>query len=216
YGRYLHERTRGKPTQYITGVQEFYGRPFRVTPAVLVPRPETEHVVETALPLCRDGARVVDVGCGSGNIAVSLRLESGARVWATDIAPAALAVAAKNCARLGAEVALVCCDLASAIASGSIDLVVSNPPYVPAAEYQGLQREVRDWEPRQALIGGVEFYQRLIDDAARVLRPGGRLVVELGYTSAGPVGQLLAKWEDVRFVDDLADIPRVVSARALR
>src|ERR1017187_919806 len=114
YGRYLHERLQGKPTQYITKKQEFYGREFRVTPDVLIPRPETEHIVETALDVARGAARVLDIGTGSGALAVTLQLETGARTVATDLSTAALAVAARNAEALGARVEFVACDLASA------------------------------------------------------------------------------------------------------
>ena len=215
YGRYLHERMQGKPTQYITGRQEFYGRTFRVTPAVLIPRPETEHLIEVAKELRAE--RVVDVGCGSGAIAVTLCLETGARVWATDVSEPALAVAKQNAVSLGAEVVFVACDLAGALADRSVDLVVSNPPYVPAGEMDGLQREVRDYEPRIALAGGPtgsEFYERLIAEAARVLRPGGRLALELGYNSAGRVVELLSsRFRDAQLTADLAGIPRVVACQ---
>ena len=154
YGRYLHERLAGKPTQYITGVQEFYGRDFLVTPEVLIPRPETEHVVEGALALSPPPRRMVDVGCGSGAIAVTLSLELHAEVAATDISIAALAVAAKNAKMLNARVEFVACDLASAFAPASLDLVVSNPPYVALRDAPGLQREVRDYEPHVALFAG--------------------------------------------------------------
>ena len=116
YGRYLHERLNGKPTQYITGAQEFYGRPFHVTPDVLIPRPETEHVIEIALVLGKGARRFLDVGCGSGAIAITLQLETGAEVWGTDMSVAALKTAAGNAARLGAHVSLVACDLEAAIA----------------------------------------------------------------------------------------------------
>src|SRR4051794_17544201 len=156
YGRYLHERLKGKPTQYITKRQEFYGREFRVTPDVLIPRPETEHVVEVALQ--KGGRRVLDVGTGSGALAVTLQLETGAEVWATDISPAAAAVAAENARRLGARVEIAAGDLMDAIGAGSMDLVVSNPPYVPLTKREGLQREVRDFEPHVALFGGADGF----------------------------------------------------------
>jgi release factor glutamine methyltransferase len=219
YGRYLHERLNGKPTQYITGRQEFYGREFRVTPDVLIPRPETEHVVEAALrtPATRSPAlRVLDVGTGSGALAVTLQLETGAQAWATDISPAAAAVAAGNALRLGAPVNVAICDLMEAIAAGAMDLIVSNPPYVPIAQRQGLQREVRDWEPHVALFAGetgFEIYDRIVADAPRVLRPGGWLVMELGFGSRDYVANLLGGWRDVRIEPDLAGIPRVIAAR---
>lgn len=217
FGRYLHERLRGKPVQYITGRQEFYGRQFRVTPAVLIPRPETEHLVEAALELAREAQAAVDVGTGSGAIAVTLALEMRTRVVATDISEAALAVAAGNAERLGAEVAFVRCDLAAALAARSVDLVVSNPPYVPRNQIASLQREVRDWEPQAALCGGesgLEFYGRLIAEAERVLRPGGWLVVELGMGQHKAVRRLLSqRWSRPRISKDLAGLPRVLAAR---
>jgi release factor glutamine methyltransferase len=214
YGRYLHERLNGKPTQYITKRQEFYGREFRVTPAVLIPRPETEHVVEVAR--LKHARRVLDIGTGSGALAATLQLETGASVWATDISPAAAGVAAENARTLGARVGVVVCDLMEGIAPESVDLIVSNPPYVPLPQREGLQREVRDFEPHVALFAGetgFELYQRIVDDAPRVLRPGGWLVMELGFGSRDRVAALLADWDDVAVDPDLAGIPRVISAR---
>jgi len=216
YGRYLHERMQGKPTQYITKRQEFYGREFRVTADVLIPRPETEHVVEVALALPDSRSRILDIGAGSGALAVTLALELGAASYATEISPAAAVVAAENARRLGARVGIVVCDLTEAIAPGSIDLLVSNPPYVPLRERAGLQREVRDWEPAAALFGGetgFEIYDRIAADAPRVLRSGGWLVLELGFGTADHVAHLLEGWRDLRVQPDLAGIPRVIAAR---
>jgi release factor glutamine methyltransferase len=215
YGRYLHERLQGKPTQYITKRQEFYGREFRVTPDVLIPRPETEHVVEVALAVARGARRMVDIGTGSGALAATLQLETGAFAVATDISLAAAMVASGNAQRLGAQVGLVVCDLLSGIADHSMDLIVSNPPYVPLHDKHGLQREVRDWEPHVALFAGesgFEFYDRIAADAPRVLRPGGWLVMELGFTSLDHVATLLRGWQEVRVEPDLAGIPRVIAA----
>ena len=208
YGRYLNERMRGKPTQYITHRQEFYGREFRVTPDVLIPRPETEHLVEAALGFAR--GRVVDVGTGSGAIAVTLALETPAFVIATDIV--SMDVAERNARSLGAAVSFVQCDLLRAFADGSLDAVISNPPYVAAGA--DLPREVRDWEPGLALFAGEDglaMYRRLIPEAARVLRSGGWLALELGFDSLPAVREMLGEgWRDVRVIDDLAGIPRVV------
>ena len=216
YGRYLHQRLGGRPTQYITGHQEFYSRDFRVTPDVLIPRPETEHVVEVALDVARATRRVLDIGTGSGALAVTLCLEMGVETWATEISPAAARVAAGNAARLDAPVHFVVCDLMEAIAAGTMDLIVSNPPYVPLTQREGLQREVRDFEPHVALFAGktgFELYDRIVADAPRVLKPGGWLIMELGFTSLDHVQALLAGWDVLRVVPDLAGIPRVIAAR---
>lgn len=218
YGRYLHERARGKPTQYITGRQEFFGREFHVTPDVLIPRPETEHLVEAALPILRaqKAPRLLDLGTGSGAIAITLALETGARVIATDISPAAAALASRNASALHAGVHFVVSDLISAIGDHSVDLIVSNPPYVPLAQRDTLQREVRDWEPGLALFAGptgFDLYDRIAREAPRILRPGGWLLMELGFGCEPHVRALLAGWENVRIEPDLAGIPRVIMAQ---
>ena len=214
YGRYLHQRLKGQPAQQITGVQEFYGRNFRVTPDVLIPRPETEHVIEAALPL---GARhIADIGAGSGAIAITLALETGARVLGTDISTAALRVAAANGRTLGAAVTWLACDLGSALKTGSFDLVVSNPPYIPARDKATLQREVRDYEPGIALYGGedgLEIYRRLIPEAGRLLSPAGWLVMEIGHTLGDAVRDMLGAWRKVEIRTDLAGLQRVIVAR---
>ena len=219
YGRYLHERLNGKPTQYITGRQEFYGREFRVTPDVLIPRPETEHLVEACVRRIRPGDKILDIGTGSGAIAITLALETEAQVYATDISPAALRVAGENGRKLRAPVRWLAGDLASCFASGSFDLVISNPPYVPKTDHPALQREVRDHEPEIALFAGpsgLEIYERLIPEAGRVLRPEGWLWLELGYNSLDPVrGMLGTGWGEINVERDLAGFPRVLGARAL-
>lgn len=217
YGRYLYQRIGGKPTQYITKVQEFYGRPFVVSPAVLIPRPETEHVVEVALERAASARRVVDIGCGSGAIGVSWCVERGMSALATDISHEALLVARQNALALGAKLDLVCCDLGVALAPASFDLVMSNPPYIPEPERPFLQKEVRDHEPAVALYGGptgTEIYRRLIGDAGRLLAGGGWLVMEIGYRGKEAVLEMLGEgWADVQVKTDLAGWPRVISAR---
>ncbi|MGB9459082.1 MAG: peptide chain release factor N(5)-glutamine methyltransferase [Bryobacteraceae bacterium] len=217
YGRYLHQRLQGMPTQYVTKRQEFYGREFRVTPDVLIPRPETEHVAEVALRhLDAAPFRILDIGTGSGALAVTLALETGAETWATEISPAAASVAARNALTLGARVHIVACDVADAITGGSMSLIVSNPPYVPLAQRDGLQREVRDFEPHAALFAGLtgfEIYRRIVADAPRLLRPGGWLIMELGFGCEAGVRALLAGWRDIEVTPDLAGIPRVIAAQ---
>jgi release factor glutamine methyltransferase len=216
YGRYLNERLKGKPTQYITGRQEFYGREFHVNSDVLIPRPETEHLVEAGIAWLRrhEGARALDVGTGSGAIAITLAAELDCAVWACDISAAAVAVAERNRSRHQARVAFFAGDLVEAVAPGSIDLLISNPPYVPGADAANMQAEVRDWEPHVALFAGdtgLEIYRRLIAQAGIVLRPGGRLLMELGYQSLEGVRALLADgWSDFEVISDLAGWPRVI------
>jgi release factor glutamine methyltransferase len=212
YGRYLHQRIKGEPTQYVTGCQEFYGREFRVTPDVLIPRPETEHLIEAAL--ARRAETILDIGTGSGAIAVTLALETNARVTATDFSPAALRIARQNAQALGGRVEFAACDLGAAFADGSFDLVVSNPPYIAGRDRASLQPEVRDHEPALALFGGEDglaVYRRLIPEAKRLLRPGGWLIMELGDARA--VREMCAEWSSVEIVNDLAGIPRVLLAR---
>jgi release factor glutamine methyltransferase len=216
FGRCLYERLSGKPTQYITGRQEFYGREFLVTPDVLIPRPETELVVEAAMEFARSARRILDVGCGSGAIAVTLSLECNKEVLASDISLPALRVARRNALRLGARVELLASDLLSCFSPESLDLIVSNPPYVAFSEEAGLQREVRDHEPHVALFAGqtgLEIYQRLVAQAVAALRSGGALILELGYRSCDEVRAMLGPpWRNIQIRHDLAGIPRVLSA----
>jgi release factor glutamine methyltransferase len=218
YGRYLNERLNGKPTQYITHRQEFFTRDFYVNSDVLIPRPETEHLIETALAWLngKPDVRILDVGTGSGAIAITLALETHRRLFATDISAPALAVAERNRRAYDAAVSFVHCDLASAIRPGTIDFLVSNPPYVPAADAANMQTEVRDWEPHVALFAGdtgFEIYRRLIMEAEQVLRPQGRLIMELGYRSLDGVREMLStSWRDIVVVSDLAGLPRVIAA----
>ncbi len=275
YGRYLHERLKGKPTQYITHVQEFWGREFHVEPGVLIPRPETEHVVEQALAVWggspeprgasrprseparspeqarealdihrsltvaaapervaaqpqrsrdREGAvddadalRILDIGTGSGILAITLALETNATTYATDLSEPALNVARRNARNLNASCEFLTCDLGSAFASSSFELIVSNPPYIESADIASLQREVRDWEPHLALdcgTQGLDIYARLVPEALRGLRPNGSLILEIGSGQAETVSALFdARWRTPTVVNDLAGLARVVVAQ---
>jgi release factor glutamine methyltransferase len=215
------ERVSGKPLQYITGHQEFWGLDFKVSSAVLIPRPETEHLVEAALELVRSGksgSRIVDVGTGSGCIVLALASElPDAELHAVDISAKALQVARENAKRLGFDgrVQFDESDLLSGV-TGEFDLVVSNPPYVGQCERDKVQREVREHEPEMAVFGGeqgLDIYRRLIPQAWAALKPGGWLVMEIGFSIEQPVRELLSGWTDVKCVADLQGIPRVVVAR---
>jgi release factor glutamine methyltransferase len=218
YGRYLNERLKGAPTQYVTHRQEFFGRDFYVNPDVLIPRPETEHLVEVALAHSRREplGNILDVGTGSGAIAITLALELDRAVLASDLSWPALLVAERNRLRHHAPVRWFAADLTDAVAPSSIDLIISNPPYVPRADSASIQKEVRDFEPHIALFGGetgLEIYQRLVAGAAEALRPGGRLLMELGYRSLDSVRAMLApRWSGLEVVEDLAGLPRVIGA----
>ena len=221
YDEAITERSTGKPAQYITGHQEFWGMDLIVSPAVLIPRPETEHVVETVLELARplQAPRIIDVGTGSGCIALALAAElPSARVEAADISPAALEVARANAHRLQLDHRVLFSqrDLLAGAPAATYDFVVSNPPYVPASEPEKAQREVREFEPKVAVFAGesgLEVYRRLVPQSREALKPGGRLVVEIGFSLAQAVCELLSDWAEVRVIPDLQGIPRVVAAR---
>ena len=226
YDETLSERTGGVPAQYITGHQEFWGMDLIVTPAVLIPRPETEHVIETVLQLaCVDRApssaalRITDVGTGSGCIALALAKElPQAEIHATDISSAALEIARANAARHQFErrVQFHETDLLEGFEPNTFDFVVSNPPYVGECEEDQVQLEVRKFEPRQAVFAGptgLEVIARLVPQAGDTLKSGGWLVMEISSTIADGVKRLLEGWDNLRITNDLQGIPRVASAR---
>ncbi|HZT74960.1 MAG TPA: peptide chain release factor N(5)-glutamine methyltransferase [Terriglobales bacterium] len=219
FARLITARAAGQPLQYLLGRQNFFGRDFEVTPAVLIPRPETELVVAAALEKLAPGqmARAADAGAGSGAIAVTLALERpAARVAALDRSAAALAVARRNAARWGARVAFVVADWLAPVRGETLDLIVANPPYVADDELASLAREVRDYEPRAALVSGptgLEAYEKLVPQAALALRPGGWLILEIGYRAGDGVRALLGRWRDVETRRDWQGWERVVVAR---
>jgi release factor glutamine methyltransferase len=214
-------RTTGEPAQYITGVQDFYGRRFEVTPDVLIPRPETEGLVETVLPLLSVTApiRICDVGTGSGCIAITVLCENpSAHAVGLDISAAALDVAKRNAKAhdVADRISLIKSDCFDALTEDIIfELIVSNPPYVSAKVVSGLQREVRDHEPRVALTpgdDGLAVIKRLITDAPRFLKPRGHLVMEIGFDQSESIPALVdpAIWQLVDILPDLQQIPRIV------
>jgi release factor glutamine methyltransferase len=253
YFSLIRRRADGEPTQHLTGKQEFWGLEFEVTPDVLIPRPETEHLIEVALDrlavrelragrptqFAGSGLTIVDVGTGSGCIAISLAKElPAARIYATDIAKAALVVAQHNAAHLGFadRIHFLESDLLDAFQPKSLgaqnaapdtdtsqtpirfDLIISNPPYIGLNEAESLPIEVRDHEPRVALYGGEEGYELygvLVSEAARFLKHGGLLILELGHNSLPAVQPLLdtPEWCAIGVTNDLAGIPRVLSAQ---
>ncbi len=220
YDEAIARRCQGEPAQYITGHQEFFGRDFLVSPSVLIPRPETEHVIEAALELFPRGARldILDVGTGSGCIAVTLAMEfPRSTLIAIDISPEALEIAQANAARLEAQVEFRQSDLLQAIEPGRLfDVIVSNPPYVGECEADKVQKQVRDFEPHCAVFGGergMDIIERLAPQAWEHLKPGGWFVMEIGYSIAEPVHTVMRAWSDFRVVPDLQGIPRVVVAR---
>ncbi|MBQ7251366.1 MAG: peptide chain release factor N(5)-glutamine methyltransferase [Kiritimatiellae bacterium] len=214
---------RHEPVQYVLGETEFYGLPFSVSPAVLIPRPETETLVETAAAWLAErggkGLRVLDVGTGSGCIAVTLaKLFPACEVTALDISPAALEVAGRNAHRNGVAVRCLESDLLSAVKGERFDLIASNPPYVASAECDTLSPTVRDFEPRGALDGGpdgLRVISRLAAEAAQGLRLPGALVLETGDGQAESVSRCLQRIQPPPTVAvrcDCAGIPRIVRA----
>jgi len=231
YAQFIERRSKGVPTQYLTGRQEFWGIEFEVGPGVLIPRPETEHVIEVALarlgPRRTQSLRIADVGTGSGCIAVALARElPQAEIIATDISAVALDYARRNSARqevsgriqfFESNLLDACLD-ASGRARSPFDLIVSNPPYVGRNDAAHLPREVREHEPAEALFAGdqgFDVYAALIEEAARALRADGIFVVEIGYNGADYVRSLLsvAPWSDLTVTRDLSGIERVISVR---
>lgn len=242
YAALVGRRLRGEPIQYITGSCEFYGLPFRVTRDVLIPRPETEDLVEKALSLAKtlgapsirrslpDGwdttnpespVRILDIGTGSGAIAVVLaHALPHAHVTAVDLSPAALAIAQSNAEQNGvaSRIRFLESDLLSAVSEERFDLIVSNPPYVPEVDRTTLAVEVREHEPALALFAGedgLEIYRRLIPAAALALAPGGSLLIEIGYGQSDSIRNLLldSGFFAPELTPDLQGIARVAAAK---
>jgi release factor glutamine methyltransferase len=250
YFELVQRRYLGEPIQYIAGEAEFYGLPFRVTPDVLIPRPETEHLVEKVLELATTldrfvtghdfsraespakqtralapaesgSARIVDIGAGSGAIAVALAHHlPHVRITALEISQAALAIARENAARnaVSSRIRFLQSDLLAAVANEHFDMLVSNPPYVPGRDRESLSVEVRENEPALALFAGedgLDVYRRLIPAAVTVLEPHGYILLEIGFGQSEAVGELLklSGFEGIEFIPDLQGIPRVACAQ---
>ena len=224
----VRRRESREPLQYILGSQEFCGLDFSVTPAVLIPRPETELLIQETLREggLVEGAVLVDVGTGSGCLAVTLAtILSGMRIFALDCSHDALGIAKENAERHGVSDKIIWLegDLLSPLreysVAGAVDAIISNPPYITEAEWAGLQPEVRDYEPRRALLAGsqgIEFHERLIHGAKEFLAPGGLLVMELGQGQSSPVRRVAEEaggYTGLQTVQDAAGIERVLIAR---
>lgn len=225
YQAAITRRLNHEPIQYITGQQEFFGLMLKVTPATLIPRPETEHLVEAVLDRVPHDqpVKILDVGTGTGAIALALAAHLPyTEVTAVDLSPEALAVAHENAVthNLADRIRFLESDLLAGLApserSAAFDAVASNPPYIPEDDRTGLHPQVRDYEPSQALFAGplgIEIYHRLIPQAQSALKVGGLLAMEIGHGQSEALISLLADWKDVQLIEDLQQVPRVVLAR---
>jgi release factor glutamine methyltransferase len=219
----IARRLRHEPVQYITGQQEFYGLTLKVTPAVLIPRPETEHLVEAVLQRlpANEPLKIADIGTGSGAIAIALAAHlPHAAITGLDISPDALAVAATNAREhnLSDRIRFLQSDLLSALnhEAGTFDAIVSNPPYVAETDRPTLHPQVRDYEPAAALFAGetgLDIYHRLIPQAYNALKPNGLLALEIGHDQRASIATLLQPWHNLAFINDLQQIPRVAAAQ---
>jgi release factor glutamine methyltransferase len=226
YQSLIQRRRQHEPIQYITGHQEFYGLQLRVTPAVLIPRPETEHLVESVLNLLphNQPLKIADIGTGSGAIAIALAAHlPHAKITALDLSAEALAIASSNARKhnVAQHIRFLHSDLLSAISheEATFDAIVSNPPYIPESDRLTLHPEVRDHEPSTALFAGetgLDIYRRLIPQALKLLKPNGLLAMEIGHGQQPALTTLLTGWQEISFIDDLQQIPRVALARPPR
>ncbi len=223
FDAFLERRTSHEPIQYISGIQEFYGLDFEVTPDVLIPRPETEMIVEKALEVLvqSDNSTVCDVGLGSGCIAISiLHEQTRVRAVGLDLSPPALEVARRNAEKHGVEarLKLLQSDLFSSLSGEKFDVIVSNPPYIPTRDMSGLQPDVRDFEPHMALTdnsGGLSIISRIVQNSPKFLVRNGHLLLEIGFGQSEEVVEMFDNklWDRPDVFPDLQGIPRVVSAR---
>ncbi len=218
---FVARRRTGEPIQYITGTTEFYGLPFQVSPGVLIPRPETEHLVEEVIRLAAQfpAPHIADIGTGSGAIAVALAHSlPNAKFTATDLSPQALNIARRNAESNALHIEFLKGDLLAPLAGRRFDMIASNPPYIPEADSASLSIEVRDHEPATALFAGADglaIYRRLIPEAIPVLNPNAFLVMEIGFGQQPEITAILEqfRYQDIRFLPDYQGIPRVAIAR---
>ncbi len=220
YRACIKRRAEGEPLAYITGQREFMSLSFRVNPDVLIPRPDTEVLVETALSLAQSGElrRICDVGTGSGAIAVSLAFYlREVEVWALDLSPTALAVAQENARLNGVKVQFLISDLLSGIINeDQMDIIVANLPYITEDQVAELDPGVKDYEPRMALVApgdGLDLYRRLLPQALQLLRPGGYLLLEIDPRQAQPAINMMQGFSEVEIILDWAGRERLVKAR---
>lgn len=221
----IERRASREPFQHIVGRQEFYGLDFLVSPDVLIPRPETELIVERAIELLTrlPSPRFLEIGVGSGCISVAiLKHCSNVSAIAVDISDAAIEIARRNADMhcVGDRLQILHSDVFESVPDERFDMIVSNPPYVPVAEYARLQPEVRDHDPRIAVTDGstgLTIIERIVTDAQRFLRSGGRLLMEIGFGQEEQVKALFHPecWQAVRIIPDLQGIPRTIDAKAL-
>jgi release factor glutamine methyltransferase len=223
YTELVSRRRSGEPIQYITGSTEFFGLPFSIGPGVLIPRPETEHLVEEVLRLAAPlpNPQIADIGTGSGIIAVALaKALPNSRITAIDCSPQALTIARENAQRnqVSDRIDFLEGDLLVPLTGQHFDIIASNPPYIPASDHDSLSTEVRNHEPHTALFAGEDglaIYHRLIPEALPLLEPNGWLVLEIGYGQQAAIEALLQKYNysEIHFVPDYQGIPRVAAAR---
>lgn len=220
YAAFLERRLCREPVQYILGEAWLFGRPFHVTPDVLIPRLDTEVLVEETLRRMQPGMRILDLCTGSGCILLSLLAEADGRVsgCGTDLSQAALNVAAENQRRLGLQAEWVCSDLFARVA-GTYDIIVSNPPYIASGCIAGLDEEVRAHEPHLALDGGedgLRILQRITEEAPAYLNDGGWLLLEIGWDQGPAVRQLLADagFKQTEIIKDMSGLDRVAAGRS--
>lgn len=213
---FLEERKQNKPLAYIVGNQEFYGYTFVVNQDVLIPRPETEELVCLVKNNILGNEKVLDIGTGSGAIAIVLAKETNAVVTAVDISKKALKVAKENAKRLNAKVNFVCSDLFKNLGGQVFDIIVSNPPYISENEYENLEKDVKDFEPKLALVAndnGFEIYERIISQAKNHLSENAKIFFEIGFSQAEKIKKLLEKdFENIKIFKDLEGKDRMVMA----